>query len=425
MNSIAADENHGDESVAAPSASAAPNVTTPDDQVAGERRIGSINQVRSLQSRVSHVLAVGLLSVLAVGFLGWYYVHTYTAQRQVRRTAELSSQGQAQGDMPLPSLGPIDPPTLRSADSSLMEQALGTAPDAPPDDIPQAWLAPAEDPAPVTVGASTPAKTPEQLALERKLAGTAFSRAVDSAILLTGAAMPAGMNTAGVQGGADGVSVGDAGDAGQSELSGLLKPGVTPAARARVLPTLRLLLPKGAFIDCTLETAIDSTLPGMTTCVTATDTFGADGSTVLLERGTKLVGETRGQVQQGAARVFVLWNEARTPTGVVIPLASPGTDELGRSGVAGRVNHHFFERFGAAILISMIDGVVQGAVQSSGGGTVIYNPSASENIMTEVLKSTVNIAPTVTKAHGDRIQVLVARDLDFRSVYELRPAHVR
>jgi type IV secretion system protein VirB10 len=186
-----------------------------------------------------------------------------------------------------------------------------------------------------------------------------------------------------------------------------------------VLPTLRLLLPKGAFIDCTLETAIDSTLPGMTTCVTATDTFGVDGSTVLLERGTKLVGETRGQVQQGSARVFVLWNEARTPTGVVIPLASPGTDELGRSGLAGQVNRHFFERFGAAILISMIDGAVQGAVQSS-GGTVIYNPSTSQDIMTEVLKSTVNIPPTVSKAQGDRIQVLVARDLDFRTVYELR-----
>ena len=37
----------------------------------------------------------------------------------------------------------------------------------------------------------------------------------------------------------------------------------------------------------------------MTTCVTATDTFGADGNIVLLERGTKLVGETRGEVSQG------------------------------------------------------------------------------------------------------------------------------
>jgi type IV secretion system protein VirB10 len=165
----------------------------------------------------------------------------------------------------------------------------------------------------------------------------------------------------------------------------------------------------------------------MTTCITATDTFGVDGQVVLLERGTKLVGELRGQVEQGAARIFVLWTEARTPTGVVIPLASPGADELGRAGLAGSVERHFWQRFGAAMLVSVIDGAVQAAVQSSnrGGGTVIYNPSAGQGVMTEVLKGTINIAPTITKPQGDRVQVLVARDLDFRSVYELRLAGTR
>jgi type IV secretion system protein VirB10 len=202
-------------------------------------------------------------------------------------------------------------------------------------------------------------------------------------------------------------------------LAPLLKASYTPAVEAKVLPTQRFLLPKGAFLDCTLETAIDSTLPGMVTCITATDSFGFDGTTVLIERGSKLVGATQGEVRQGAARVFVLWEEVRTPTGVVVSLASPGTDEIGRSGLPGEVNRHFFERFGAAMLISIIEGAVQAAAQPSNGGTVIYDPSTSANIMTEVLRSTVNIAPTITKHNGDRIQVLVARDLDFRSVYAL------
>src|SRR5207248_7685311 len=211
------------------------------------------------------------------------------------------------------------------------------------------------------------------------------------------------------------------GAASEAGLGALLNPTVTPAVSAAVLPTRRFLLSKGAFIDCTLETAIDSTLPGMTTCITATDTFSADGSVVLLERGTKLVGETRGQVQQGAARIFVLWTEARTPTGVVVPLSSPGTDELGRSGLPGEVNRHFWDRFGAAILLTVLNGAVQGAVNSqNSGGSVVVSPATSTDIMTELLRGTLNIAPTVTKAQGDRIPVFVALDGAFRPVYALR-----
>lgn len=208
--------------------------------------------------------------------------------------------------------------------------------------------------------------------------------------------------------------------AGTSELGSMLTPTVMQPTLARALSSRHLLLQKGTFIDCTLETAIDTTLPGLVTCITATDTFSADGEIVLLDRGTKLIGETTGQLRAGMARVFVLWNEARTPDGVVAPLESPGTDELGRSGLPGQVNRHFFERFGAALLISVIDGTVQAAARSGSDGAVIVNPSTATQIMTEVLRNTINIPPTVLKQHGDRIQVFVARDIDFGSVYAVR-----
>jgi type IV secretion system protein VirB10 len=205
-------------------------------------------------------------------------------------------------------------------------------------------------------------------------------------------------------------------------LEPLLQPSVLDATRAQILPAQRLLLPKGSFIDCTLETAIDSTLPGMTTCITATDTFSADGTVVLLERGTKLLGETQSGVRQGAARMFVVWSEARTPSGIVVQLDSPGTDALGRSGLEGEVNRHFWQRFGAAALISTIAGVAQSEAQSSSrGGTVVLDPTASEDVLTEILRSTVNIPPTIRVRNGARIQVLVARDVDFGPVYELEP----
>jgi len=387
-----------------------------DSAVRGERDGTTLRQPPSVQSRVSNVLAISLMSVLGLGMLTWYYANTMTRQSRARQSVQAASAKRAQGDMPLPSLGRIDPPPAAAERPLPQLQPQPQQQDQPAlalsaTTLREIPLAPA--PSNVAYGAP-PVKTAAQLELERQLSGAVFSPQSSStpisAPVSSASPFPPGA---------------DLKEPG--ELGALIRPSVTTAVRAQVLPTQRLLLPKGAFLDCTLETAIDSTLPGMTTCVMATDTFGVDGQVVLLERGTKLVGETRGQVQQGSARVFVLWDEARTPAGVIVPLASPGADELGRSGLPGNIDRHFWERFGAAILVSILDGGIQAAVQSSRGnsGTVIVNPSGTQDVMTEVLKGTINIPPTVVKHQGDRIQVLVARDLDFRSVYELKSAAER
>lgn len=412
-----------------------------DETVDGERDATLVHRARSVQSRMSNVLALGLMSALGLGALTWYYANTMQRRTDAKQGAQAASKHRAQGDLPLPPLGRIEAPmpiavipsagapaevtTASTMPAAAMPLSLGEAP-------PLYTIAPngyGYGQSASGYGAP-PAKTPAQLDLERRLSGAAFASenstpASPGPAIAEQAGQFAGTSAI-LEPGAAAARAAEATGADVRGLAPLLRPSVTASVRAQVLPTMRLLLPKGAFIDCTLETAIDSTLPGMTTCITATDTFGVDGKVVLLERGTKLVGEVRGQVDQGAARIFVLWSEARTPTGVIVPLASPGADELGRAGLSGAVDRHFWERFGAAMLVSVIDGAVQAAVQSSnrGGGTVIYNPSGAQGVMTEVLKGTINIPPTITKQQGDRIQVLVARDLDFRSVYELRSASV-
>ncbi len=388
--------------------------------VPGERGIPSLNRVRSVQSRVSSVLAVTLMGILAAGLMIWYYSGAIGRSARAQHLAEVAAKRRAQGDTTLPSLGVIQPP--RTHDSTL-DHLIG-----PPPPIPvNAPEIPIANTNPYTQ-AGPPHKTSAELELERQLGGPVLAAASNdrtpSARGTDGeaAAYAAGSEPQGLSQlpGASGESNESTGSAGET-LASLLKPTPTPAVRARVLPTQRFMLPKGAFIDCTLETAVSSALPGMTTCVTATDTFSADGNIVLLERGSKFVGETRGQVQQGKPRLFVLWTEARTPTGVVVPLASPGTDELGRSGLSGVIDRHWWLRFGTAILITVIDGAVQGLTESRGNSsTIVLNPSTSSDVATEVLRGTLNVPPTIEKAQGDRIEILVARDVDFRSVYALR-----
>ncbi|MGH8140382.1 MAG: type IV secretion system protein VirB10 [Steroidobacteraceae bacterium] len=416
-----------------------------DALVRGERGPLSVDRTHSLQSRASSIMACGLMIILGAGMLAWYYANALSRQTRARQQAQATLTNRVQGDMPLPPLGPVES-SGPAASLDVRQPAAAPAPDsgsgvpASPPSVPLAqsyssWAAaggmpPSYGSLPAQYATPSP-KTPGQIALERRLSGVAFARVSDSGVspgsgLPSGAASVPDMGSLGSQPatGLQSAPLRSTSARPEGEVAPLLTSSAAAPVRAELLPTQRFLLAKGAFIDCTLETAIDSTLPGMTTCITATDTFGLDGKVVLLERGTKLIGETRGQVQQGAARVFVLWTEARTPSGIVVPLDSPAADQLGRSGLAGEVDRHFWDRFGAAILISTLDGAVQAAVQSAshGAGTVIYSPTTSESIVTDVLKSTVNIAPTVTKRNGERIQVFVARDLDFRQVYELRTA---
>jgi type IV secretion system protein VirB10 len=381
----------------------------PPEAIAGDRGETLVHRSASLQSRLTNLLAIALISVLGVTALTWYYAHALGRQSQTTQRAHAASTDHASGDAPIPSIGRIDPPPPPPpAPAELPDASAPTSAAMPPlsaaDALP---LAPVP-----SASSGPPPKSAAELLEERQLSGAVFAaQGSSSASAESKAQRPLSPES---------VASGQ-GEAG--ELGLLLKTSAaTTAVHPAVLPAQRLLLPKGSFIDCTLETAIDSTLPGMTTCVMATDAFGVDGKVVLLDRGTKLVGETRGQVQQGAARLFVLWTEARTPAGVIVPLASPGADELGRSGLPGEVNRHFWERFGAALLVSVIDGAVETAEQSSrgGSGTVVIDPAASQGVMGEVLKGTINIPPTIVKRNGDRIQVLVARDIDFRPVYELR-----
>lgn len=388
------------------------------DTVRGERRAAFARRVRSVHARLNALLATALVIGVALAMLSWYYTRTLHGERVSPAAAtHVSTRTLVSGPRPLGPLPsperstapevqrPADQPAATAAEA-LRRAALEQPPLA---QTPRQFSRSASLGQPLEVPAvrKHPRKT-----LTRLLTGPVFKGT--SSVNDNGTTKANDETLAGAYPAAFAAARSGTG----SRLQALLRPTVMRATRAQLLPQRRLLLAKGTFIACTLETAIDSTLPGMTTCITARDTFSADGTVVLLERGTELIGETRGQVRQGRARVFVIWTEARTPTGVVVRLDSPSTDALGRSGLTGVVNRHFWERFGAALLVSTITGLAQSRTQTA-SGTVIVDPTESEDMVAGILRSTENIPPTVQVPSGQRIEVLVARDVDFRPVYEL------
>jgi type IV secretion system protein VirB10 len=214
----------------------------------------------------------------------------------------------------------------------------------------------------------------------------------------------------------------------QSTLSNALSATRTAQVSASLLPDPNMTLTQGMFLDCILQTALSSEVPGMTSCVLTRNVYSTNGKVLLLERGSRLVGQYQAaQLRQGQSRIFVLWTRAETPNGVIINLDSPSTDALGRSGLAGVVDNHFWARFGSALLVSVVDDLASNAVQNSGGSnnnslTFTNTTNSANNAAAIIVENTVNIPPTLTKTQGAHINIFVARDLYFGNVYGLAAA---
>jgi type IV secretion system protein VirB10 len=209
------------------------------------------------------------------------------------------------------------------------------------------------------------------------------------------------------------------------ELQNKLKPLRLDASQAGLVGDRDMFLTQGSMIDCQLETSIVTSQPGMTSCYVTRDIYSTSGRVVLIDRGSKIVGNYQSGLQQGQTRIFVLWSRIETPTGVIINLDSPGTGSLGEAGVGGVIDKHFWERFGSAILFSLIGDFGDWASNQGSGdrnSIQLYNTSqGTQQAVTEILKYSMNIPPTLYKNQGDRISIFVARDLDFGGVYALRP----
>ena len=213
---------------------------------------------------------------------------------------------------------------------------------------------------------------------------------------------------------------------GAGSIGGLLNPSSTPKVQASMIGDRNMILPKGKSIDCALTIRVVNEVAGMATCVLTTDVYSDNGRVVLLDRGSEAVGEYSATMAQGQRRLFLLWTRVKTPQGVVIDLNSPAADALGTSGLAGDVDNHWWDRLGAAFLLSIVqDAIGFATAQAAGGGaqgqlSIYQNSATAGNRMAErVLQSTINIKPTLYKNQGDRATIFVARDLDFGTVYAL------
>jgi type IV secretion system protein VirB10 len=174
-------------------------------------------------------------------------------------------------------------------------------------------------------------------------------------------------------------------------------------------------VPQGAVLQAVLETALDSNRPGFVRAIVSRDVRSFDGTKILIPRGSRLFGEYKADLTQGQNRAFIQWQTLTRPDGVQIAVNSPAADPLGRAGVKGNVDSHFFERFAGSILQSSLDLGVGVATRSASNGTVVVGlPGSNQNFASQQEQQ--NVTPTLKVKHGASVSVFVARDLDFIAV---------
>jgi type IV secretion system protein VirB10 len=189
------------------------------------------------------------------------------------------------------------------------------------------------------------------------------------------------------------------------------------AIRARPEPAhdRTRIVPQGTLIAAVLETALDTTQPGQTRALVSNDVANLARGRTLIPRGSRLFGDYKADIGQGQNRIQIIWTHLVRPDGVTVALDSPAVDRLGRAGVRGKVDTHFFERLAGALLQSSLDvGAAFAARSIQSGSVVVALPgsvsSATSQLVPPAPKPTIRVRP------GARIGVLVARDLDFSGV---------
>jgi type IV secretory pathway VirB10-like protein len=326
-------------------------------------------------SGFSPLLFAGLLAVLAIALFLFLNAH------RLERGPSLIAPAYA-GTAPTPA--PAPPPPLELPKAPQPVAAVAPAPPAPAPAPPQVTKDPSVNlKAPAVVVDLLPAS---QLASPRP-------------------AQAAGSKT----GAQSSLSPNEQFAARTSEAS----PESSVATQLANLPTL---ITQGSTIPAVLETAINSDLPGYTRALVSRDIRGFDGKTVLIPRGSRVIGQYKNAMSVGQARVFIIWTRIIRPDGVSIQIGSPASDPLGRSGMTGDVNSHFFARFGGSVLLSLLN--IAGAAATGVPSTQISigSPQSAAGAAAGVSSGDSQIPPTINVPQGAPINIFVARDLDFSAV---------
>ncbi|MEB2035320.1 TrbI/VirB10 family protein [Xanthomonas campestris pv. campestris] len=196
--------------------------------------------------------------------------------------------------------------------------------------------------------------------------------------------------------------------------TGTLQSRLTPPATPTVVSA-------GVLIPALFLTGINSDLPGLITAQVSQPVYDTPtGRYVIIPQGSVLIGAYDSRVTFGQNRVLLVWQRLRFPNGSSLDLEGmPGVDLSGYAGVSDKVNNHWGKVLSSVLLSSTVAAAVATAegdsfssFQRDAGQAASQGAAQSINQAgAQLLQRSINIQPTLEIRPGQRVAVMVNKDL--------------
>jgi len=182
----------------------------------------------------------------------------------------------------------------------------------------------------------------------------------------------------------------------------------------------------GSIIPATLETGVNSQLPGQVVAIVSNNVYSHNLNYLLIPKGSKLIGQYDTSIGATQTRVLLAFTLVIFPDGSELQLPGfEGNSHRGYAGLHDIVNYHFWSTAKSVSLLTLLDFGIQEAAGNTTGST--YPTPAQQfatsltqnlgNVAQQIINEQISLAPTLKVKPGFTFDIVVTKNIIFRRPY--------
>jgi type IV secretion system protein VirB10 len=192
---------------------------------------------------------------------------------------------------------------------------------------------------------------------------------------------------------------------------------------------------QGKLLSAILETSINTEFPGPVRGIITRDVYGEAGREILIPKGSRLYGTYSAEIKRGQGRVNISWSRLLRPDGISLSISLSASDQSGRAGIPGEADNRYSSLVANSLLASVLAVAGTAAAQQVMGGntqtsttinasqgtTTTFGNAGNQaladvtktiiDIVTGIIKNTIDLNPVIRIPQGARMTVIVNNDI--------------